>query len=161
MSASPSPSTPSARRKAREMLLQSLYQWELAGQAIHSIEAQFYAENNMDKVDRDYYHELLHAIPAALGETDDRYAPLLDRRVDELDPISLSILRIGSYEMAERVDVPFKVVINEAVNLAKKFGPEDSQKFVNAVMDKLAPRHRKVEVAAMRKSPSAKSSKSK
>jgi len=147
-----SPTTPSARRKAREMLLQSLYQWEIAGQALHSIEAQFYAENNMDKVDRDYYHELLHGIPAALGDTDDRYAPLLDRRVDELDPISLSILRIGSYEMAERIDVPFKVVINEAVNLAKKFGPEDSQKYINAVMDKLAPRHRKSEVEAVRKS---------
>ena len=153
-----SPATPSARRKAREMLLQSLYQWEIAGQAIHSIEAQFYSENNMDKVDRDYYHELLHGIPEKLGEIDERYAPLLDRRVDELDPISLSILRIGSYEMAERIDVPFKVVINEAVNLAKKFGPEDSQKFVNAVMDKLAPRHRKTEVSAARNSKSSKQS---
>ena len=139
------------------MLLQSLYQWKIAGQAIHTIEAQFYSENNMAKVDRDYYHELLHGIPEALGETDDRYAPLLDRRIDELDPVSLSILRIGSYEMAKRLDVPFKVVINEAVNLAKKFGPEDSQKFVNAVMDKLAPRHRKTEVKADRDSKAARS----
>lgn len=147
-----SPTTPSARRKAREMLMQSLYQWDLAGQDIHTIESQFYAENNMDKVDRDYYHDLLHQIPATLTETDERYAPLLDRRLDELDPISRSILRIGSFEMAERIDVPFKVVINEAVNLAKKYGPEDSQKFVNAVMDKLAPRHRKAELDAMRQS---------
>ena len=66
-----SPTTPSARRKAREMLLQSLYQWEIAGQALHSIEAQFYSENNMDKVDRDYYHELLHGIPKKLGEIED------------------------------------------------------------------------------------------
>ena len=145
-----SPTTPSARRKAREMLLQSLYQWELAGQALSSIEAQFYAENNMDKVDRDYYHQLLHQIPARLAEIDDRYAVLIDRRIDQLDPVSLSILRIGCYEMTDRLDVPFKVVINEAVNLAKKFGPQDSQKFINAVMDKLAPRHRKAEVAAMR-----------
>lgn len=148
----PSPTTPSARRKAREMLLQSLYQWEIAGQTLHAIEAQFYAENNMEKVDRDYYNELLHGIPAALADIDERYTPLLDRRVDELDPISLSILRIGSYEMSERIDVPFKVVINEAVNLAKKFGPEDSQKYINAVMDKLAPRHRKPEVDAARRS---------
>ena len=147
-----SPTTPSARRKAREMLLQSLYQWEIAGQTLHSIEAQFYSENNMDKVDRDYYHELLHGIPGMLADIDERFTPLLDRRHDELDPVSLSILRIGSYEMAERVDVPFKVVINEAVNLAKKFGPEDSQKYINAVMDKLAPRHRKPEVEAARKS---------
>ena len=142
--------TPAARKKAREFLMQSLYQWEIAGQDIHSIEAQFYSEHNMDKVDREYFHELLHQIPATLTETDDRYAPLLDRRVDELDPISKSILRIGSYEMSERIDVPFKVVINEAVNLAKKYGPEDSQKYINAVMDKLAPRHRKTEVAAAR-----------
>ena len=147
-----SPTTPSARRKAREMLLQSLYQWQIAGQALHSIEAQFHAENNMTKVDRDYYHELLHGIPAALGDIDDRYAPLLDRRLDELDPISLSILRIGCYEMAERIDVPFKVVINESVNLARKFGPQDSQKFINAVMDKLASRYRQAEVAAARQS---------
>lgn len=149
--------TPSARKKARELLLQSLYQWELAGQDIHTIEAQFYAEHNMDKVDREYYRELLHAIPADLDEVDTRYESLLDRRLDELDPISKSILRIGSFEMAERIDVPYKVVINEAVNLAKKYGPEDSQKYINAVMDKLAPRHRKAEVAAMRKADSEKS----
>lgn len=130
--------------------MQSLYQWQMAGQTLHSIEAQFYAENNMDKVDRDYYHELLHAIPEALAQTDERIVPLLDRRLDELDPVSLSVLRIGSYEMAERIDVPFKVVINEAVNLAKKYGPEDSQKFVNAVMDRMAPRYRKPEIEAAR-----------
>lgn len=148
--------TPSARKRARELLLQSLYQWELAGQDIPTIEAQFYAEHSMDKVDREYYRELLHGIPAALDEVDTRYESLLDRRLDELDPISKSILRIGSFEMAERIDVPYKVVINEAVNLAKKYGPEDSQKYINAVMDKLAPRHRKAEVAAMRKASSQK-----
>jgi N utilization substance protein B len=147
--------TPAARKKARELLLQSLYQWELAGQDIHTIEAQFYAEHNMDKVDREYYRELLHRIPAVVDEVDARYEPLLDRRLDELDPISKSILRIGAFEMAERIDVPYKVVINEAVNLAKKYGPEDSQKYINAVMDKLAPRHRKAEIAAMRKANSA------
>lgn len=140
--------TPSARRKAREMLLQSLYQWEVAGQDIHAIEAQFYAENNMDKVDRDYFREVLHGIPAAVGEIDKSFEPLLDRRLDELDPISLSVLRIGSYEMSERLDVPVKVVINEAVNLAKRFGPEDSQKYINAVVDKLARRLRKDELRA-------------
>ncbi|CAN0276673.1 unnamed protein product, partial [Chrysoparadoxa australica] len=148
--------TPSARKRARELLLQSLYHWELAGQDIPTIEAQFYAEHNMDKVDREYYRELLHGIPATLDEVDTRYESLLDRRLDELDPISKSILRIGSFEMAKRIDVPYKVVINEAVNLAKKYGPEDSQKYINAVMDKLAPRHRKAEVAAMRKASSQK-----
>ena len=138
--------TPSARRKARQMLLQSLYQWQVAGQDLHSIEAQFYAENNMDKVDREYFRDLLHAIPASIGDLDSRFEPLLDRRLDELDPVSFSILRIGCYEMAERLDVPVKVVINEAVNLAKRFGPEDSQKYINAVVDKLARRLRKDEL---------------
>jgi len=142
--------TPSARRKAREMLLQALYQWEVAGQDVHSIEAQFYAENNMKKVDKDYFRELLHAIPAAIGDLDSRFEPLLDRRLDELDPVSLSILRIGSYEMSDRIDVPVKVVINEAVNLAKRFGPEDSQKYINAIVDKLAGRLRGEELRAIR-----------
>ena len=138
---------PWARRKAREMLMQSLYQWHMAGQDLNSIEAQFWSDNNMDKVDTEYYRELLHGIPAALNAIDRRFESLLDRRVDELDPVSLSILRIGSFEMAERMDVPYKVAINEAVNLAKKYGPTDSQKYINAVMDKLAPKLRSAEVA--------------
>ena len=145
------PTTPSARRKAREMLLQSLYQWEVAGQDVNAIEAQFYAENNMDKVDREYYREILHAVPKTASELDNSFEPLLDRRLDELDPISISVLRIASYEMANRIDVPVKVVINEAVNLAKRFGPEDSQKYINAVVDKVAQRQRKTELAALRK----------
>lgn len=143
--------TPSARRKAREMLLQSLYQWQVAGQDINAIEAQFYAENNMDKVDREYFRELLHAIPAAVSDLDRSFEELLDRRLDELDPVSISILRISAHEMVGRIDVPVKVVINEAVNLAKKFGPEDSQKYINAVVDKLAHRKRKAELQALRK----------
>ena len=146
----PNLTTPSARRKARDLVMQSIYQWHVAGQSLNSIEAQYYADNNMKKVDRDYYRELLHAIPAALGEIDKRYEPLLDRRIDELDPISISILRVGTHELAEREDVPVKVVINEAVNLAKKYGPEDSQKYINAVMDKLGQRLRKAELQALR-----------
>lgn len=144
------PTTPSARRKAREMLLQSLYQWEVAGQDVNSIEAQFYAENNMDKVDREYYREILHAVPKQASELDRGFEPLLDRRLDELDPVSISILRICSYEMTERLDVPVKVVINESVNLAKRFGPEDSKKYINAIADKLAHRLRKTELNALR-----------
>ncbi len=140
----------SSRKKAREMLVQSLYQWELAGQDPVQIEAQFHADNNMDKVDVEYYGSLLRAICSRCPDIDSNYTALLDRRLDELDPVSLSILRIGAYEMAERPDVPFRVVINEAVNLAKKFGPQDSQKFVNAVMDRLVPRHRKAELHAAR-----------
>ena len=150
-SSSANPTTPSARKKAREMLVQSLYQWEIAGQDVNSIEAQFYAENNMDKVDREYFHEILHAVPKSTGELDKSFEKLLDRRLDELDPVSMSILRIASYEMAHRIDVPVKVVIDQAVNLAKKFGPEDSQKYINAVVDKLGRRLRKVEIAALKK----------
>ena len=142
--------TPAKRRKARELVLQAMYSWQLSGLSLNNIEAQFYNEHDMDKVDSEYFRTLLHAIPQYSPELDQSYASLLDRPVAELDPISLAILRIGTYEMQHRLDVPFKVVINEAVNLAKSYGPTDSQKYVNGVLDKLAPRMRQIEVAAAR-----------
>lgn len=144
------PSNPSARRRARELLVQALYQWDLSATPVANIEAQFYAENDMDKVDGEYFRELLGRIIRGAAEADARFEPVLDRPKGDLDPISLAILRIGSDEFANRIDVPFKVVINEGVNLAKKYGPTDSPKFINGVLDKLAPRHRAPELAAAR-----------
>ena len=125
------------------MLLQSLYQRELAGTDPQDIEAQFAARHDLEKVDAAYYRELLHAIPAALERLDAAYHSFLDRRAADLDPISLSILRIAAFELLEKPELPFKVVINEAVRLAHKFGPEGSHRFVNAVADKLAPKPHK------------------
>lgn len=142
-----SPSTPAARRKARRYTLQALYQWQMAGAALNDIEAQFLADNDMKKVDRAYFHALLHGVPAQVTGLDEALRPFLDRRVEELSQIEKAILRMGTFELKERIDVPYRVVINEAIELAKTFGAEDSFKYVNGVLDKLARRLRSAETA--------------
>ena len=140
-----SPSSPTARRKARRFALQALYQWQLSGTALNDIEAHFRAVNDMKKVDTDYFHELLHGVPGRVEEIDGLLAPLLDRRVQELSQVEKVILRIGVFELLARIDVPWRVVINEAIELAKLFGAEDSFKYVNGVLDRLSRDVRAVE----------------
>ena len=140
--------SPSARRKARRFALQALYQWQLAGQPLNEIEAHFRAENDMKKVDLDYFHALLHGVPARVDELDTLFAPALDRKVQELSQIEKVILRIGTFELLDRIDVPYRVVINEGIELAKLFGADDSFKYVNGVLDKVARKCRQVEIAA-------------
>lgn len=132
------------------MLVQALYQWQLSASDIGSIEAEFFADHSMTKVDTDYFRELLHAIPARMDELDEHIAPCLDRRLDELDPVSLAVLRIGAYELLFRVDIPYRVSINEAVNLARTFGPTEAHKYINGVLDKLAAGCRQVEIRSFR-----------
>ncbi|ARB44703.1 MULTISPECIES: transcription antitermination factor NusB [Alcanivoracaceae] len=140
-----SSSTPAARRKARRYALQALYQWQLAGTTLSDIEAQFLAQNDMSKVDRSYFHDLLHGVPARVSDLDESLRPFLDRRVEELSQVEKVILRIGAFELRERLDVPYRVVINEGIELAKVFGADDSFKYVNGVLDKLARRARAAE----------------
>ena len=141
-------SLPSSRRKARQLLVQALYQWQVSGSDIGSIEAEFHTDNNMSKVDTEFFGELLHGIPARLDEIDGAYEPLLDRKSQDLDPVSRALLRMGTYELSFRVDVPYRVAINEAVNLAKKFGPTDAYKYINGILDKVAMAKRAVEVTS-------------
>jgi N utilization substance protein B len=129
---------PSARRKARRFALQGIYEWQMSGNPAWEIEARYRTENAMHKVDLDYFHELLHGIPPISNELDDLLAPLLDREFQSLDPVELATLRIGAYELKARLDVPYRVVINEAVELAKVFGAAESHRYVNGVLDKLA-----------------------
>lgn len=129
---------PKARTKARERVLQALYQWHFTGQAVQEIEMQFLTEQDMSRADIPYFQKLLHGISQQLKELDEAFSPLLDRALLQIDPIELAILRIGSYELQNCPDVPFPVVIDEAVELAKKFGAEKSHKYVNGVLDKLA-----------------------
>lgn len=131
--------------------MQALYQWHMSGNSLNVIEAEFHTDNNMSKVDTGYFHEILHGVPANLSATDEDFKPFLKGlTLDQLDPITLALLRMGSYEMRHRIDVPYKVVINEAVNLAKKFGATDSHKFINGVLDRVAEKLRAAEVGAMR-----------
>lgn len=139
---------PSTRKKARHLLVQALYQWQLSGSDIRAIEAEFYVDNNMSKVDTEFFQELLHSIPRKLDEVDGAYESYLDRKAKDLDPISQAILRVGAYELTFRIDVPYKVAINEAVNLAKKFGPTDAYKYINGILDKVATAKRAIETSA-------------
>ena len=131
-----SKATPAARRKARHYAVQALYQWQLAGANVAQIEAEFRADNDMSKVDVEYFHALLHGVPMEKSNIDEKIKPLLDRRLDEMTPVELAIVRLGAYEMLHRIDVPYKVVINEAIELAKAFAADDSHKFVNGILDK-------------------------
>ncbi len=139
------------RRKARHYAMQALYQWQISRNALRDIEQQFRDEYDFSQVDLEFFQELLHQVPARLGELEELIAPHLDRLVKELTPIELSLLRMGTYELAHRIDVPFKVVINESVSLAKKFGAAESHKYINGVLDNLAKQLRSVEVAADRR----------
>jgi N utilization substance protein B len=136
------------RRRARHYAMQALYQWYMAGAALNVIEAEFRSDYDFDKVDGEYFHALLHGVAADADGLDAAYAPLLDRALDDLDPIEHTLLRMGAWELRERIDVPYKVVINEAVALAKKFGATDGHKYINGVLDKLARELRKVEIGA-------------
>lgn len=118
--------------------MQALYQWHISRQDLAAIEQQFFAEQDMRKTDRDYFSELLHGVPAQVDRIDAQLAPLLDRPVTRLDPVELAILRIGAFELLQRLDVPFRVAINEAVELAKQFGANDSHRYVNGILDRLA-----------------------
>ncbi len=140
------------RRKARHYAMQALYQWQMAQAPLNVIETEFRTDNDMSHVDVAYFHDILHGVPAKLAELEDAFSGYLtERSVTELDPVTLALLRMATYELKFRIDVPYKVVINEAVALAKKFGATDSHKFINGVLDKAAATLRKVEVAAARK----------
>jgi len=128
--------------------MQALYQWYMAGAALNVIEAEFRSDYDFDKVDGDYFQALLHGVAADADGLDAAFAPLLDRALDDLDPIEHTLLRMGTWELRERIDVPYKVVINEAVALARKFGATDGHKYINGVLDKLARELRKVEIGA-------------
>lgn len=141
----------SARRKARSLAMQALYSWHMADLPVFDIEAQFRTDNDFSKVDSAYFHELLTGVPRNLGDIDDELSRVLDRDIKDVDPVELSVLRIGVYELLKRIDVPYRVVINEAIEMAKLFGATDGHKYVNGILDKLAPRLRKAEVGAARK----------
>ncbi len=136
---------PAERRKARRLAMQALYQWHVSKTDVGEIEAQFMADQDMKRVDRDYFHELLHQVPARLDELNDGLQAVLDRQVTALTPIELAILRMGLYELMYRIDVPYRVVINEGVEMAKAFGANEGHRYVNGVLDKLAQRHRAAE----------------
>ncbi|MDD3650291.1 transcription antitermination factor NusB [Immundisolibacter sp.] len=129
-----------ARSKARRGALQALYQWQLSGgdDSLDAIERQFLAERDLGDIDAEYFHELLTEVGRRCGDFDRRLAPLLDRPLAQLDPVEHAILWIGCYELEARWDIPFRVVIAEALELARQFGGENAHRYVNAILDRLA-----------------------
>ncbi len=139
---------PTARRNARHYALQAMYQWQINGTPAQQIEIQFLANQITKKTDLDYFKELIHAIPLDQKELDLQIIPFLRRPLTELDPIELAILRLATYELVNRLDIPYRVVINEALELAKKFGSIEGFKFVNGVLDQIAKKIRVTEINA-------------
>lgn len=129
---------PSARTLARRAALQALYQWQVTHQPPAEIEAQFLSPGRMRHADLPYFKDLLHNVPAHLEELDEVLVPLLDRPVRQLDPVTRAILRMGTFELRHRPDIPWRVVIDEAVELARVFGAEQSHRYVNGILDKVA-----------------------
>ena len=137
-----------ARRKARRALVQAVYQWQLSANSIASIREDFRTSDALKKADIDFFDELLSLIVKGSTDLDDAFKGLLDRPTEQLDHVEHAILRLATAEFMHRIDVPYKVVIDEYVELAKTFGAQDSHKYINGVLDKLAVGLREVEVKA-------------
>jgi N utilization substance protein B len=139
------------RHRAREFALQGLYQWLLNNEDAKTVVNNIRAAHGFDKADGDYFAALLYGAIEQSVELREAFAPLVDRGIGELSPIEHGVLLLGAYELKNQLDIPYRVVINEAVELTKSFGGIDGHKYVNGVLDKLAPRLRADEVAADKK----------
>ncbi|AWI79263.1 N utilization substance protein B [Parazoarcus communis] len=140
-----------ARRRARELALQGVYQWLLSGNSMTSVQKHLEADTeNLDKVDRELFVSLLHGTLDNVESLQASFAKLIHRPVNELSPIEHAILLMGAHELRHNLETPYRVVINEAIELAKGFGGTDGHRFVNGVLDKLAANIRPEEVEAAR-----------
>ncbi len=135
------------RRRARQLIMQALYQWIISRMDPIDITLQFH-EDNPGKIDWQYFDKIFPDIPKRSEFLNSTLVPHLDRDIGSLDPVETALLYLGAYELASRIDVPYRVVINECVELAKSYGATDSHKYINAVLDKLVPSLRAAEFAA-------------
>lgn len=136
------------RTNARKTAMQALYQWQMTGQNLNEIERQFIEDDRFRDVHRSYFNELFRGVPQQLDVIDQALSEFVDRPVERIDPVERAILRIGVYELLNRLDVPYRVILNESINLAKSFGAQDSHKYINGILDKIAQQKRAVEIQA-------------
>ncbi len=129
-------------------MLQALYQMQIAGHSSRELLRQFHEQVAYERVDQEYFDEQLPAIIKAQKPLEKTIDALIDRPLEQLDPVELGILLIGTYELESRIEIPYKVVINECVNLAKRFGAIDGHKYINACLDAAARNLREIEVQA-------------
>lgn len=137
----------SGKRRARKLALQALYQWSMTGHELSEIEAQFRFANNMDRVDGDYFCRLLQGVPAQLKNLEASFSPFLDRTIDELNPVELAVLRLGTFELFHCPEIPYRVVLDESISLTKAFGSQDGHRYVNGVLNNVARQARAVEIS--------------
>ena len=142
----PEKSTAKARGKSRRLAMQAIYQWQMTGDNITDIKQQFFDENNMAKLDSAFFSEMVSGVASSISELDPLLEKYMSRLVESVDPVERAILRLATYEFINRFDVPYRVVLNEAVTITKEFCAENSHTFVNAVLDKVAKEIRHIEV---------------
>jgi len=134
------------RRNARKLALQALYQRLLSNAPVTDVEAEFKAIHPADKADFDYFSKLIHGVTDTESKLDDVIAPLLDRKLEDINPIELVILRLGTYELTEVRETPYRVILDESINLAKTFGSKDGHRYVNGILHALAKQLRAGEI---------------
>ena len=142
---------PAARSRARRRALQAIYAWQLSGQPIQKVIEQFRDEQDMEIADLTYFEDLVRGIDKHCAELDGELRKFLDREIAQVDPIERGVLRIAAYEMLHRPDIPYRVVINEAIETTKRFGADHGHTYINGVLDKAAVTWRAAEVAEARK----------
>ena len=136
------------RSKAREFALQALYEWQLSDNSPADIIAQFSAEKSPKSYESDDFQDLLRGVVGQVDTLDAALSDYIDRDIEKVDPVERAILRLAAYELIAHLEIPYRVVINEAVELAKRFGAEQGHRYVNGVVDKLAQKTRAIEVQA-------------
>jgi len=134
----PRSKSPGARSRARELIVQTLYQRQISGHDVVELLRQFHDRPDYARVDKSYYDDALKAICAETESLEKSIQEFADRPLDQLDPVERGILLLGFYELQSQGDVPYKVVINESVNLTKRFGAVDGHKYINAILDRAA-----------------------
>ena len=142
---------PAARSRARRRALQAVYAWQLSQSPVEKVIENFRAEQDMDVADLEYFEALVRGVAEHAGPIDAVLARYIDRDVAQVDPIERAVLRIAGYELAYRLDVPYRVVINEAIETTKRFGAEQGHTYVNGVLDRAAAEWRAAEIQGARR----------
>jgi len=141
----------SARSRARQLAVQGLYEWHLSDNKIDDIATQCLDAKRGKNLDEPYFEELIYKVSSMAVDLNKLLVPFLSRDIEEIDPVERAILQLGAYELTQKIEIPYKVVINEAIELAKTFGAEQSHKFVNGILDKVAEQSRATEFKASSK----------
>jgi N utilization substance protein B len=131
-----------AKTNARKCAIQALYQWQMTGNNLDTIEMDFLIDHRLKGVHKNYFKEIFHGVPQQLHTIDQILTEFIDRAINKIDPVERAILRLGVYELVNHLETPYRVIINEGVNLAKDFGAEGSHKYINSILDKIAKKQR-------------------